>query len=453
MRTLIAVSVASILLAGALSAGPAAAQSAGAWVDTLEVPEQAHTYMSHFPTGDAFVYLHNRQTIWRSIDDGLTWLPVGQVPGGSGAFEMFSPSDGYFTDYDALYRTADGALTWERQPDLKGFEPRWNPTKKKGYEGYQWSFDSIAQVGDSKAVALGGELHYVDRKKQEGDVTCYSGDWEASVMIARDGGSSGRFRTTKLGFPGWVGRLGFLNDKVGWALAFEFDPEPQGEEPCGYYTSIRNVVLKTLDGGKTYEEILSCPHDGTPSACTSVAMVSKRRIVVGGADSWIYLSKNGGRGFEPQQKLALVEDPPIMWVSGIEFATSKIGYAVSNGGGTYRTDDAGLIWNLEPSSRTTWGLGVGDIAVGDTDHAIAGGPVSIVTRVGAGTSASGDAPAMSAGGAVSVRNLARQGVSRLASYDRYGRMTVGTLQVDGMSDRLRTTAGTCCEVAGGVTGP
>lgn len=77
-----------------------------------------------------------------------------------------------------------------------------------------------------------------------------------------------------------------------------------------------------------------------------------------------YISKNGGRGFEPVQRLV----PPgfdqtyTHWVSGIEFAGSSIGYAVAKGGGTWRTADGGEHWSFEPSSQTVWGIGIGNIA-------------------------------------------------------------------------------------------
>lgn len=71
----------------------------------------------------------------------------------------------------------------------------------------------------------------------------------------------------------------------------------------------------------------------------------------------------------------------IFWVSGIEFATAKIGYAIGKGGGAWRTEDGGQTWTSEPSSQSVWGVGVGDIAVGDTEHAIGGGPNSIIARL------------------------------------------------------------------------
>lgn len=51
------------------------------------------------------------------------------------------------------------------------------------------------------------------------------------------------------------------------------------------------------------------------------------------------------------------------------------------GGGAWRTEDGGQSWSIEPSSQSVWGIGVGDIAVGDTEHAIGGGPNSIITRL------------------------------------------------------------------------
>jgi photosystem II stability/assembly factor-like uncharacterized protein len=144
------------------------------------------------------------------------------------------------------------------------------------------------------------------------------------------------------------------------------------------------VILLTEDGGKTYEEIWSNRFDADqPRGCTSVAMASRQRIVVGCTDGWIYVSKNGGDGFEPTARLVPpgADETNAFWISGIEFATSKIGYAIAKGGGAWRTTDGGENWAFEASSQTVWGIGVGDVAVADADHAIGGGPNSIITRV------------------------------------------------------------------------
>jgi photosystem II stability/assembly factor-like uncharacterized protein len=115
----------------------------------------------------------------------------------------------------------------------------------------------------------------------------------------------------------------------------------------------------------------------------SVAMSDPRTIVVGQSDGQVLVSSNRGKSFEPAGYLG----PPggdgihLWWVNGIEFADEDVGYAVVMGGGTWRSEDGGRSWGFEPSSQTAWGVAFGDVAVADREHAIAGGPNTIVARL------------------------------------------------------------------------
>lgn len=365
--------------------GVSAAEPA-AWVDTLAVPDQARTHMSSFPTGDAYVYMQNRRSIYKSIDHGINWLPIPTTPAGGGTFEMASPDRGFFAAGESIFKTEDGSLTWDRLPSVKLPGRHWNPSRRD-FKGYHYAIDAIAPRDAKDRVAFGGEFGFISEKEREDEnTTCYGGDYSAAVFTANDGGRSGRYRITKLGFPGHVTRMGWLTPKIGWALAY--DMRPDGPSVCDSSSSFRNVVLITKDGGKSYHEAHTCKGDWVEGQegdgyCTSVAMATKRRILLGKTNGWVYISNNGGWGFEPVQPLVPpgVDGLYTHWVSGIEFANAKTGYAVAKGGGTWRTDNGGKWWTFEPSSQTVWGIGIGDISVGDQEHAIAGGPNSIITRV------------------------------------------------------------------------
>lgn len=374
--------LALVVLLGALAAPAGAAGPAPSWVDSMPVPDQAITHMSMFPGGETFVYMHNRSSVYVSSDYGLTFEPLAGPPTGSGALEMATPQVGYFAGYSNLFRTDDGSESWQELPPIKMPGRLWNPSRKD-FKGWDFSAESIAPRKGTEKYAIGGQITYINRSEREDEnTTCYGGRQNAAVFTTDDGGRSGDYRITKLPFPGFVQRLGFLNARQGWALAHDMRPDQKGV--CGSSSSRRTVVLITDDGGKTYKEIWSNRFDeDQPRGCTSVAMASRQRILVGCSDGWVYISKNGGDGFEPVQSLV----PPgadrtnAFWVSGIEFATAKIGYAIGKGGGAWRTENGGQTWDIEPSSQSVWGIGVGDIAVGDAEHAIGGGPNSIITRV------------------------------------------------------------------------
>jgi photosystem II stability/assembly factor-like uncharacterized protein len=371
------------LLMSSLFAVQARAEDA-LWVDSMPIPDQAITHMSAFSTGDAFVFMHNRnQSVYRSKDHGLTWEPLETPSGAISIFEMTTPTTGFVTGSafsPPIYKTTDGAESWEKLPPLRLRGPMWKPGRDN-FAGYDFGLEAIASRGPGDNIALGGYLDYLDEvDRRPDDTECYYGKSNAAVFFSDDGGDSGRYTITRLPFNGWVSRLGFLTPKIGWALAYEMVPDE--DDPC-YEESIRTVVLLTRDGGKTYRESLSCPHVGGQPTCTSVAMASPQKIFVGSVDGVLYLSRDGGYGYERHWQLVPpgVENLQTHWVSGIEFASPKVGYAVAKGGGTYRTSDAGESWVFEPSTQASWGIGIGDIAVGDKNHAIAGGPNSIIARV------------------------------------------------------------------------
>ncbi|MGI8774898.1 MAG: hypothetical protein ACR2KQ_07790 [Actinomycetota bacterium] len=100
------------------------------------------------------------------------------------------------------------------------------------------------------------------------------------MLTASDGGRSGKYHVAELGFPGFVQRLGWLDDRHGWALAYEM--RPAGKSPCDGSASTRNVILLTRDGGKSYKEVHSCegttPDDGE---LPSVGVASRLQTSVG----------------------------------------------------------------------------------------------------------------------------------------------------------------------------
>ena len=370
-------------LAAALLASPASAQApAPYWVDAMPVPDQSVTHMSMFPGGETYLYMPNRSSVYVSSDYGLTYDSFTGPPTGAGALEMSTPRVGYFSGYSEFWKTTDAARTWQAIPPVQMPGRLWNPARKD-FKGWDFTSHAIAPRKGTASFAMGGEITYINRKEaQDENTTCYAGRWNAAIFSTDDGGRSGDYRITKLPFPGFVQRLGFLNRKVGWALAHDMRPDQKGV--CGTSSSRRTVVLITRDGGKTYNEVWSNRFDAeNPRGCTSVDMATPRQILVGCSDGWLYISKNGGDGFERVQSLVPpgADETNAYWVSGIEFASADIGYAIAKGGGAWRTDDGGETWNIEPSSQSVWGLGVGDIAVGDVDHAIGGGPNSIITRM------------------------------------------------------------------------
>lgn len=362
------------LCAAVLALVPAVAQAGPAlWVDALPAPDQAISYMSAFPSGDAFVYFHNRPgEIQVSEDFGMTWSPRPGPAGGATAFEMASPQVGYSANQSELSRTDDGSQSWTSLPNPKLPGRPFEPGLLDWQKGWDLKVQTIAVTAAEDRFSIGGELTHMTRRHNESATrSCYSGKSWAALLFSDDGGRSGKYRIHRFGFSGFVRRHGWLNKKIGWALVRPWNERSE----CGKAATSDSFVYITRDGGYTYDRIYTCP-------CMSVAMASPSRIVVGRSDGWLYLSKNGGDGFEPQRYIGNpgAEGVHFWWVNGIAFADAKTGYAVAQGGGVHRTDDGGETWDLEPSSQNLGGFAFGDLAVADAEHAIAGGPNSIIAR-------------------------------------------------------------------------
>ena len=58
---------------GTIAAPAGAAGPAPTWIDAMPVPDQAVTHMSMFPGGEAYVYMHNRSSVYVSSDHGVTF--------------------------------------------------------------------------------------------------------------------------------------------------------------------------------------------------------------------------------------------------------------------------------------------------------------------------------------------------------------------------------------------
>lgn len=367
IRRLVACAAALVALMPAVAqAGPAV------WVDALPAPDQAISYMSAFPSGDAFVYFHNRPgQIQHSQDFGMTWTPLAGPPNGATAFEMSSPEVGYSANWSELLRTDDGSRTWRELPSPKMPGPYFENGLLSWKKGWDLNVRSIAVTADNDRFSLGAEMEHVTQRGDSSGANCYHGRSWAAILVAKDGGRSGDYRIHRFGFSGFVQRHGWLNKDIGWALV-----RPWTEDSgCGKSATGDSYVYLTRDGGHTYKKVYECP-------CVSVAMATPQRIVVGRSDGWLYLSKNGGHGFEPQRYIGNPggEGIHFWWVNGIAFANRNTGYAVAQGGGIFRTDDGGETWDLEPSSQSIGGFAFGDLAVFDKEHAIAGGPNSIIAR-------------------------------------------------------------------------
>ena len=353
MRRLFLVSLAAAMFAGLTGVGTAAstARVMTAWTPTLAVVPQEMTEVSAFPDGTAFVFITGINQLFRSANFGRGWKRLAAPPtgGATPVVRMADPLLGYDAANGSLFRTTDGARTWRRLkvPSVKGV----------------LGIDALGLADDGRTIVLGSSIYP------------FGGGFANAVTIFTTHDAGGTWATTTLPFRGLVGDIRMLDGQTGLIRVQEDDASGN---------SVRDRVYLTRDGVASLTQILNFPDGGlTDRLCTAMAMADAQRIVVGRNDGGILVSRDGGATFAAGPILS----PPApiertaFWVQGIGFATAKRGFASVKGGGTYRTDDGGLTWVPEPSPDRVWGLGQGDIAVADAEHAIIGGPTFVSTRL------------------------------------------------------------------------
>ncbi|MFN2588076.1 MAG: WD40/YVTN/BNR-like repeat-containing protein [Actinomycetota bacterium] len=321
-----------------------------------------------FEDGTAFAFNNNDTPLWYSPTGGLNWIPLPSPPtaGGTPRVDFSSPDLGYSLSGGTLFATTDKGLSWEEMGEV--------PLPDARESDFAVTHDLYA-VPESDRVVVAGRGFYV----RDG---CPVEQTETLIWRSDDRGSS--WETTRVKFPALAPEVEFLNDRVGVVLLLEL--EVIGRRACGNTSAgFRSSVQLTTDGGRHFREIYSALHaDQDP--VTAVAMPSKKRIVLGTADGGVLLSRDQGKSFEEVATLVnpLHEQagtPAQFAIDAVTFGTEKVGYAGTNGAGTWRTADGGMTWSLETSHQSLFGLNIGDIAAAGSTEALASGPWAVARRI------------------------------------------------------------------------
>jgi photosystem II stability/assembly factor-like uncharacterized protein len=360
----------------------ATAGAGGVWTPTIEAT-QGFDHLSAF--GNGVFYAQYLDSYAKSTDAGLTWTVMPRPPRqylGSAGIRFATPAIGYSVNGSGvglgdtldpgglmpLHRTTDGGKTWRAVcvPKSKITD---NPYFSPG--------SSPLSLGrDGKTVMLVGGERYTDRPSP----AC--GQEQDLVLTSHDSGA----HWTRAALPrGWY--LGYreqVYDANTMAL-LEYKFSGDGTE-CSSSTV---GLFLSRDGGRSFQKKYVCT--AMPS-CTSVAMVTSQRIILGRSDGSTLVSKDGGETFAPGQRLFDAQwqpaidagqmNPSYFWVQSLSFADAKHGFASTRGSGTWRTTDGGVSWTQERSHECEFFLwGIGEIAAGSPTTAITGGPHFISARL------------------------------------------------------------------------
>jgi len=323
-----------------------------------------------FADGTAFAYNNNDNPFWGSSDFGQTWTPLPLPPSEAGTPEIdfASPEFGVVRTGDHLYVTEDKGLTVQRI----GSPP---VPQRYGAEDRFPSIDTMEVIRGTETVVLAGDGFWI----KDG---CPVETEDGYIWVTEDRGDT--WRRVTIPFPSLGHEIEFLNGRYGLVLLYEMEVTSRSE--CGYgSTGIRTSVLLTTDGGRSFKEIHSAYHEDEDTVF-SVAMPTPRRILLGTQGGKILLSTNQGRSFRKIVHLKNEVDEETgqdsgFAIDGLVFGTRKIGYAGTNGRGTWRTEDGGATWSRETSIQSVAGLNIGDIVATGPDRALAGGAHAIARRV------------------------------------------------------------------------
>ena len=377
-----------------LPAAPPAAAGGGAWAPTTQAT-QGFDHLSAMPDGTFFV--QHLDTYLKSTDHGLTWQRMPRPPGsgvGVGGIRFATPEIGYAvgggpgieslltgdTEYveeikrcggiQPLRRTTDGGETWRAicvpRTTLTS-DPRFGPAHA-----------SFALGAEGRTLALFGD----ERPRLATDEPDCGEDQEIAYT-SLDGGVSWR----RFAFPrGWYG--GYRQYVVGKTTIarLTYGKWTGSDGSCASGTT---ALFLSRDGGTSYQRVYTC---AAPRPCTSVALPTRDRIVLGRNDGSTVVSSDGGRTWRAGQRLWDVRNDALVasghlsagafWVQGLSFVDGQHGYASTRGAGTWRTSNGGRSWTQERSHECQWfQFGVGEVAAGTRETAITGGPHFISARV------------------------------------------------------------------------
>jgi photosystem II stability/assembly factor-like uncharacterized protein len=347
--------IGALLVVLSIGVADADVSASGVWTPTLAVVPQSVTYVDAFRDGSAYVFNTGEGTILKSGDFGLTWTPAPPPPfsSGAGLLRMAGGAVGYGSDRFRIFKTQDGALTWQQVPAPITNGPH-----------VLFGVDAIGTGGDK--IVVGGKVFAND------------GTYATSTTLWASADGGGTWTHADLPYPAIVRDIRLLDGTTG--LAWLQKCHIREDQSC---LGDSDRILATNDGGASWHTVM----DGTAATplTTAIGLASTTRWVIGRNDGSLLVTDDAGATWAPGARLRVVE-PPLLdfrqfWVQGIGFADESVGYASDKGGGTWRTDDGGRTWKLEISPDPVYGVGVGALAVADRDHAVVGGPTFVLSRL------------------------------------------------------------------------
>lgn len=281
--------------------------------------------------------------VWKTGDGGKTWesaLPPPPEQGEGGGRRRRPPSlskivpDGSsgiwgISNTGRLVRLVDGS----------GMEPVQVP--ERGLTDVAFASPDVScvvgQYGAIFTTEDGGQS-WVSRVKIKASIlrsvaaASEENIWSVGADGAHQSNDGGKTWTNvDIGVGANLYDVSFADANNGWILARKASASGGGGRGGGGTTG---VILKTSDGGKTWNEQAS----GSEYVMADVSIIDSQNVYMSGNGGALFSTKDGGNEW-------IQQDTGIVWdIVSISFADGMNGFASSAGGLLLRTNDGGATW-------------------------------------------------------------------------------------------------------------
>jgi len=307
-------------------------------------------------------------TVLRTVDAGKSFEAVA-IPGGEflTAIRFADANHGWALGWHTVYRTDDGGKTWQLQPAAGGTNLNGLAVLDANTAWLAGHYGCVQQTIDAGKTWTTlndySELHAVTMVT---DKVGYAGAESGAILRTDDGGRTWRFLTVPRGKS--IEAIHFIDADTGWAVGdwghiVRTTDGGQTWSVCnggfndilkdvhfldrshGIALGARGAILLTDDGGGTWQPAAS------PTSRMLYAVDFPTRTTGFACGKGVVLKTlDGGRSWSEIKSWNFEDDI----FEDVRFANERLGLMVGDCGMIYRTADGGQCWERQPQHEASW---------------------------------------------------------------------------------------------------